>query len=367
VRIAIDASRTTLAQRTGTENYALQLLRALLPLAQAHQVDLFFRTPPPSDLFPAWPHVRQRVLPLQRGWTHIAWAAALWRGRYAVAWTPAHTLPFFFPRRAVFTAHDLGYLTFPDAHPPHQRAYLDLTTRYSACRATLVMADSQATASDLTHHYHIPPEKIRVVYPGVDERLAPSSFSAIEAVRAKYSLPPRYFLFIGTLQPRKNIARLVQAYALWRSQYKQQTEEVGLVLGGKQGWLFDPTWTEGVAGVQTLGYVAEEDLAPLYSGALAFVFPSLYEGFGFPILEAMLCETPVLCADTSSLPELAEGAALLVNPLHVEAIAQGMHALASDADLRGRLAARGQVQVQRFTWQNAARQALTVLEEAGQV
>ena len=179
-----------------------------------------------------------------------------------------------------------------------------------------MLADSQATADDLMRFYGTPAAKIRVVYPGVD---APP-IGDVAAVRAKYGLPERYFLFLGTLQPRKNIARIVQAYSRWRAAHPD--DPAALVLAGGQGWLYDPAWTAGVDGVILPGYVDDADKGALYAGALALVFPSLYEGFGFPVLEAMHCGTPVICSNTSSLPELAGDAALLVDPLDVDAMAE---------------------------------------------
>src|SRR5690606_36354608 len=182
----------------------------------------------------------------------------------------------------------------------------------------------------------------------------------IDAVRRKYNLPERYWLYIGTLQPRKNIVRLVQAYAKWRS----ADDSAGLVLAGAKGWLFDPAWVEGVEGVHMPGYIDDADKGALYVGAIALVFPSLYEGFGFPVLEAMGCGCPVICSSTSSLPELAGDAAMLVDPLDVDAIAAAMTQVAGDAELRASLAARGAEQARRFTWDAAARAALGALEAA---
>lgn len=359
--IAVDASRTTVARSTGTEYYALALLRAVIAANEArqqpHTLHLFFRDAPSPDLFPHSAHVRSHVIPFARLWTHLRFAAALWRLHPDLTFVPAHTLPFFFPGRAAVTVHDLGYCVFPQAHPAMQRRYLHLTTRYSAARAARILADSAATAEDLTRWYGTPSAKIRVVYPGVD---APP-LNAVD-VRAKYGLPARYFLFLGTLQPRKNIARIVQAYARWRAAHSQQ--EIGLVLAGGRGWLFDSAWVEGVPGVLLPGYVDEPDKGALIGGAEMLVFPSLYEGFGFPALEAMHCGTPVLTSRSSSLPELVGAAGLLVDPEDVEAIAAGMAQLTEDEALRARLVAQGRVQAARFTWEAAGQQALRALEEA---
>ncbi len=360
MRIAIDASRTTAARVTGTERYALEAIRALIRLNTSHEITLYFRDAPPPDQFPPSAQVMQRVIPFRRAWTHLRFAAALTADRPDIAWVPAHTLPLLFPGRAAVTVHDLGYKLFPEAHPLRQRRYLDWTTAHSARRAAVVFADSHATARDLTHFYGTPEAKIRVVYPGVD---APP-VGDIQAVRARYRLPERYFLFLGTLQPRKNIERIARAYAQWRATHSG--EDVGLVLAGAQGWLFDPAWTAGVEGITLTGYVDDTDRGALYAGALALVFPSLYEGFGFPAVEAMSCGTPVLASSTSSLPELVGDAGLLVDPLNTDEIANGMAQLSDDLTIRQQFAERGRAQAAQFTWEAAARGILAGLEGAAQ-
>lgn len=361
MRIAIDASRTVVRRVTGTEHYAIQLISALIRSNTQHTITLYFRDPPPPDLFPASPRVEHRVLAQRRLWTHTAFAAALWRDRPDVTWVPAHTLPLVMPGRAVVTVHDLGFRYFPGAHPGWPRLYLNLSTAYSVRRARLILADSQATADDVTRFYGTDSAKLRVVYPGVE----PSPIGSVEAVRAKYGLPQRYFLFIGTLQPRKNIARIVQAYARWRQAHPG--DKTGLVLAGGQGWLFDPAWVTDIDGVVLPGYIDEADKGVLYAGALALVFPSLYEGFGFPVIEAMHSRTPVICSNTSSLPELAGDAALLVDPLDIEAIAAALARIAADNTLRETLRMRGVTQAQRFTWDDAATATLSALEDAATI
>jgi len=355
LNIAIDASRTTVVRWTGTEHYSLQIIRHLIDINTSHQLHLYFRDDPSPDLFPNQHNVTQHVIPFPRAWTHLRFAQQIFRDRPDVTFVPAHTLPFVFPGRAVATVHDLGFKYFPEAHPLDQRLYLDLTTRYSANRARIVLADSQATANDLAWFYGIRPEKTRVVYPGVD----PLEIGDVAAVRQTYDLPERYFLFIGTLQPRKNIARLVQAFDLWQEQ--NPTEGIGLVLAGGQGWLYDPSWTADIPNITLTGYIDETDKGALYAGAIALVFPSLYEGFGFPVLEAMGCGTPVIASNTSSLPELVGDAGLLVDPLDIESIANAMTQIASDEEMRANFIQRGKAQVKQFTWDAAARAALNAL------
>ncbi len=361
MRIAIDASRTTLARRTGTERYALALLRALLALDTPHQFSLYFRDQPAEGLLPAGPSIEQRVIHVPRLWTHTGFAAALWQTRPDVTFVPAHSLPAVFPGPAVVTVHDLGYHFFPEAHPGWPRRYLAWSTRYSARRARVILADSAATRRDLAVSYGVPSDKIRVVYPGVDETLSRVTDPAEMArVRRRYTLPEQYLFYVGTLQPRKNIARLAQAYrqsGVW-------ADGIGLVLAGARGWLYDPAWTAGVPGLIETGYVADKDMAALYSGALALVFPSLYEGFGFPVAEAMRCGTPVITSNTSSLPELAGEAALTVDPLDVAALADAIRRVTNDAALRARMVEMGYAHAAQFTWAAAARATLAALEQA---
>ena len=198
--------------------------------------------------------------------------------------------------------------------------------------------------------------KIHVVYPGVDPPLVQDA----GGIRAKYGLPDRYFLFIGTLQPRKNIHRIVQAFAQWQSANPQ--DQTGLVLAGGKGWLYDEAWAKDVAGVVVTGYIDEEDKGVLLSKAVGLVFPTLHEGFGFPVIEAMHCGIPVIASNTSSLPELVGDAGLLVDPLDVNAITDAMQVLVGDRRLREELIMKGKQRAEQFTWQRAAEQTIQILE-----
>jgi len=366
LRIAIDASRATSARPTGTEYYARRLIQSLISANESRQTPdhytLYFRDEPPPDLFPDSAYVDAIVLRAPRLWTHLRWARALWKAKPDITFVPAHTLPFVFPGAGIVSIHDLGYKHFPTAHPVMQRAYLDITTRYSQARAAIVLADSQATAADLGRYYYTRAEKIRVVYPGFD---APDkkSAAAIDAVRAKHRLPQRYFAFVGTLQPRKNIRRLVQAFARWRR--GRDDDETGLVLAGAKGWLFDEAWLDGASNVLVTGYMDEADKVALLAGAIALVFPSLYEGFGFPALEAMHCGAPVIASNTSSLPEVVGDAGLLVNPEDVAEIAAAMSRCSDDLALRRQLIERGFKRAERFDWEAAAAQVIDAFHETG--
>ena len=369
--IGIDASRAVATYRTGTENYALHLIRELLAVGGEHRFRLYFRQAPPAGLFP--PGAEERVIPFPRLWTHVALSREMLAHPPDLLFVPSHVLPLARPRRSVVTVHDLGYHYHPEAHTAWQNVYLRWSTRHNARSATRVLADSEATRRDLVNYYHTPPDRIAVVYPGRDETLAPVSDPALLAgVRARYGLADPYLLYVGTLQPRKNLVRLVQAFsrlpALLAGQ-EQPPHLPGLVLAGMKGWLHDEIVSQvralGLEGQVLLpGYVPEDDLPALLSGALAFVFPSLYEGFGLPVLEAMACGTPVICSNTSSLPEVAGDAALLVDPHDVESLARAMLRLLMNGHLRSELAARGLEQARRFSWRRCARETLAVLEAA---
>ena len=366
--IGIDASRSVAQQRTGTENYSLNLLRHLLALQSDHHYRLYFNRPPSYDLrletYNLQPTTYNlRVMPFPRLWTHLRLSWEMARHPPDLLFVPAHVLPIVHPRRSVVTVHDLGYLYYPEAHRLLDRAYLDLSTRYNARAAAHLIADSSATKRDLIERYGTEPDKITVIYPGYDKATfrPVRDDEAIEAVKAGYDIAGDYILFVGTLQPRKNLTRLIEAY------WKLEARSWKLVIAGKKGWLYQEIFRRveelGLEGkVVFTDYVPEGDLPALLSGARLFVFPSLYEGFGMPVLEAMACGTPVVCSNTSSLPEVAGDAALLVDPLEVEELAAAMERVLADEELRAGLIERGFEQVRKFSWEKCARETLDVLE-----
>jgi glycosyltransferase involved in cell wall biosynthesis len=368
--IGIDASRAVTRQRTGTEAYAYFLIQALIPLAaqRGHQLRLYFNQPPPPHLFPNADFIEQVVIPFPRLWTHVRLAWELQRRPPEVFFTPAHVIPFTYRSPSVATVHDLGYHHFPESHPPRQLAYLRWSTRHNGRTAHTIIADSQATKEDLVRLDEVAPDKIEVVYPGIDPTLRPlSDRKKVTAVLQKYNITPPYLLFISTLQPRKNLERLIQAYAAADLPHQ-------LVLAGKIGWLAEPILAEinnqssiinRQLSIVTPGFIDDDDKAALLSGATALLYPSLYEGFGFPVLEAQACGVPVLCANSSSLPEVAGAAALLVEPEDTEAITNAIQRLVTDPLLRHELALSGLENVRRFTWEKTAVQVLDILEKAG--
>ena len=373
--IGIDASRALRPQRTGTERYALEIIQHLLalPAARQHQWRLYVDQQPALDHLLAAAHLPTHatltLLPRRRMWTHRALAAEVLAHPPNVLFVPSHLLPLVLPHHrlppAVVTIHDLGYYHFPAAHPWQQRLYVDWGTRWSAWAATRVLAISHATATDLQGIIKTPAEKIAVVHEGASNLPIPNA-AAMAAVGARYALPAAYMLYVGTLQPRKNLARLITAY---EQLCARGDAEFDLVLAGNAGWLSEAIVAQArqsphAARIHLLGYVPDVDLAALLAGARAFLYPSLYEGFGLPILEAQSLGVAVMSGKGSSLPEVAGDAALYVDPTDIEAIAQAMLRLSQDETLRQELIAAGQRNVQRFSWEKAAAETLAVLETA---
>lgn len=355
--LGIDASRAVTTQRTGTEAYAYFLIRALIPLASEYglRLRLYFNQPPPADLFPHADHVETVNIPFARLWTHVRLAQELRRHPPDLFFTPAHVIPWTYRHASCATIHDLGYHYFPEAHTRRQSLYLRWSTRHNCRVSDFVIADSLATKNDLVSLYALDPEHVQVVYPGIDPDLKPvTDVEALTAVQYKFGITAPYLLYIGTLQPRKNLLRLIQAYA-------QSNIQHALVIAGKKGWLSQPileaVWALPLSIQQRIllpGFVAEEDKAALLSGAAALLFPSLYEGFGFPVLEGQACGVPVLTSNSSSLPEVAGNGALLVDPLDTNQITAGLQRIVEDEALRTELVQHGFENVGRFTWQETA-------------
>ncbi len=278
-----------------------------------------------------------------------------------------HATDFVLPpsdaRHKLLTVHDLAFLFHPDAAMPSLHRYLNVVVPRSVKRADHILADSQNTADDLHKEWQVPIERITVVQGAVDHaRYRPIDDDAAKArVRAKYDIGDGPFILgLSRLEPRKNFSRLIRAY-------HQAREEAGLphklIIGGGKGWLYD----EIFATVQDLGltesvhlpgFINEADLPVLYNAAEFFAYPSLYEGFGLPVIEALACGTPVLTADNSCLPEAGGLGAHYVDAQDVNSIAAGLIKLATDADERQRLRAMGLIHAAQFTWGNSAEQLL---------
>jgi glycosyltransferase involved in cell wall biosynthesis len=370
--IGIDASRAVALQRTGTENYSLYLIRALIELGAEHRFRLYFNQAPNPGLFTEYVKVEHRVIPFPRLWTQLRLAAETALHPPDVLFVPSHVVPFVHPRRCVVTIHDLGYLYYAQAHTRFQRWHLGWTTKFNARTAQRIIADSQATSNDLQKSYHVAGNKVVVAYPSGAGELHPVTDTAVlQQCRQRYRTGSQYLLYVGSLQPRKNLPTLVRAFGA-AVRAKAIDPSIRLVLAGKQGWL--PEDLGGIASdegvkdrVELPGYVPDTDLSALLSGALAYILPSYYEGFGLPVLEAMACGTPVICSDVSSLPEVAGDAAMLVDPHDIAGLAHAMTRICNDPILRQTLIQLGLQRAKTFSWQTCARTVMDVLETVGKI
>jgi glycosyltransferase involved in cell wall biosynthesis len=369
--IGIDASRAVLAQRTGTEHYSAALLRALaqLPEARSREIVLYVNLSSKRkaierlgfDLPAAW---RVRAIPFPRLWTHARLSWEMLTRPPRTLFVPSHVVPLWHPRRTVVTVHDLGYLEYPQAHTRLSRLYLHFSTWFSAHAAGRVIAISEATKRDLVKRYGIKPGKIAVIYHGRDPIFTPvTDKGKIENTLARYGITQPYFIHVGTLQPRKNLGVLVEAWDMLRAGMEQPPM---LLLAGKRGWLyeslFESVQSRGLGDlVKFADYVERDDLPALYSGALALTFPSLYEGFGLPALEAMSCGTPVLASTASSVPEVVGDAGILLDPKDAGVWADAVERVMRDDALRTELSRKGLGRAAQFTWERCARQTWSVV------
>ena len=355
-------------QGGGIGRYVRELTAALARLDTTTDYRLFVAGARRSQL-PAPPGVNFEWRPTSvhpRNWARIWHRARIplpiesITGRISLLHATDFTLPPTLPGvRTILTVHDLSFVRIPETASPALKAYLDVVVPRSVRRADHVLADSEATRDDLIALYGTPSGKITVLWCGVDSRFAPVEDKAVlQRVRETYHLPDvPFILTVGTVQPRKNYSRLIEAV----SRLRQTEPDIQLVIAGGRGWLEDPIYRTLDAlnmrdAVLFTGFAADEDLPALYTLARAVALPSLYEGFGLPVLEAMACGTPVVTSNVSSLPEVAGEAALTINPLHVDELTDALQRVTTDEALRATLRERGFARTAAFTWERAALQ-----------
>ncbi|MGQ9517297.1 MAG: glycosyltransferase family 4 protein [Anaerolineae bacterium] len=354
-------------QAAGIGRLTRHLVRAAVPLLAEHDITLFVAGPMPAahPEREGWPanvrivdtRLSERALTILWHRAGLPLPAEIWAGRGDLFHATDFVLP---PTLApgIVTVHDLSFLRFPECAHPNLRRYLMGAVPRSLKRAARILADSQAAREDLVQLLGVPAEKIAVVYGGVEERFSPAPEPALDAeLVERYELRAPYILSLGTLEPRKNYVRLLRAY-------ERAWEEAGgdfpvLVIAGGKGWLYEEIFEAHRSlrardHVRFLGFVEDRVLPALYRRAWLFVYPSLYEGFGLPPLEAMACGCPVACSNSSSLPEVVGDAALTFDPLDEVALAGVLRRGVEDSELRERLRAAGLARASQFTWAKAA-------------
>jgi glycosyltransferase involved in cell wall biosynthesis len=370
VRITIDLSAAA-RRHAGLGRYAQELTAALLALpsgdayyALVHSVGPAERLPPPLDTLP------MRRIPLDaKPWRLGVLLASFARlpldhvvGPCDLFHATEHLLPPLHRARSVLTVHDLIFRFFPEHHLPLNRWYLTLMMPRFLRAADAIIAVSEQTRRDLSALYGVAPERVWVIPEGVNPRFRPPDHpAAVTALRERLGLPERFILYLGTIEPRKNLLTLLEAYRALVA----AGETADLVIAGRRGWLFAPVFARvrelGLEQrVHFTGWIAEEDLPLLLAAARVFAFPSEYEGFGLPPLEAMAVGTPVVAANAAALPEVVGDAGLLVPPRDVAALVAALQRVLSDAELARTLRARGLARARRFSWEKAALETLAV-------
>jgi glycosyltransferase involved in cell wall biosynthesis len=358
--VGVNAHLLSLAEgyrSAGITSYIFHLLRHLPGIAKEMEYTVFLS----EKRYVGEPglQLQRSRLPTNLPPVRILWEQALlpWivqREALDLVHTTAFVGPLASSCPFVVTVHDLSFLFFPQSFRSLRRSYLRVFARMSVRQARRVIAVSESTKNDLVKIYGISPAKIDVVYNGVDASFQPLPADRVASFRQQNRLPDRFILFVGTLEPRKNIVRLIEAYA------KLPKERLPLLLVGGKGWFYDEIFARvealGLTGeVHFVGFVPAEDLPLWYNAADLFVYPSIYEGFGLPPLEAMACGTAVITSTASSLPEVVGKAGRLVDPTDTDALAGAMAQVLGNRDVQQELEAAGLVQAAGFSWESAAR------------
>lgn len=369
MRVGINAhllSSEASYRRAGIHQYIAQTV-AHLPMDAGWEYVVFTRHVPDwlsqgnrRGVASRWP-TEQRLARIL--WEQMAWP--LLNGRYQIdlLHSMAFVTPFVNRRPAVVTVYDLSFMHFPEAFPRLQQWYLASQTHRSCQQARRIITISESGRQDVARFFNVPLNRIDLVYPGVGAQYRPLPIEQVDAFRHKNGLPDKFLLHVGTLQPRKNIPILLEALA------RLKQSDVHLYLVGGKGWLFDEIFARVVAlGLQDqvhfTGYVADEDLPFWYNAATLLIFPSLYEGFGMPIVEAMACGTAVICADSSSLPEAGGTAAVLFDPHDAQGLADRITAVLHNPTQQATMQAEGYNQAQKFSWQQSGQATAAVYQRA---
>jgi glycosyltransferase involved in cell wall biosynthesis len=374
MHIAINAhllAHTRTFRRAGVSNYVEALLHGLGAIDRQNRYSVYttrglgaraLGLPPNFRVRPSrLPTINPRV---RIPWEQLLAPALLRLGRADVYHGVLNVMPLASPVPSVVTIHDLSPFLFPQTFRRVNRIYTRWAIRVACRRAARILAVSEFTKQEIVRWMRVPPERVVVTYNAADDRFAPPSAEELAIFRRQKGLPERFVLFLGTLEPRKNLPLLLDAYAM-----VARSIDAPLLIAGSQGWLYEPVLAKaeqlGLGDrLRFVGYVDQADQHLWYAAATVFAFPSLYEGFGMPPLEAMASGTPVVVSSSSSLPEVVGDAGLVVSPSDPEELADALHRVVTDETLRAELRMRGLAQARRFSWRNTAERTLEVYREA---
>jgi glycosyltransferase involved in cell wall biosynthesis len=370
MRIAINAADLDHSNIDGTRIYIWNLLKNFGRLDKDDRFLIYHKGEFNTDLgLPHFPNyeIIQKSFPFW--WTQTRFSWEIFRAKPDVLFMPMHSLPFLRSQKTktVVTIHDLAFKFFPNHFPRKDLRRLNWFTDYAVKNSDKIIAISNSTKNDLLHVYpSLKPEKIKVIYHGFD----PSIFNKdrtdeqIQKTKIKYKIPySKYIIFVGTIQPRKNIEVLLEAFK--KLKFNDIYKDFGLVIAGCPGWMTETTIEKikKTPGAVMTGKFKTKDLPSLLGGAEAFVLPSLYEGFGLPALEAMACGTPVIASKNSSLTEIVSDAGILIDPTSADELAQKLMQIIDDSDLKKELKEKGLARTRDFSWEKCAEETLEWLKQ----
>ncbi len=367
--IGIDGNEANVGTKVGIGQYASELLKQFYTLKPKDiQFRVYLKSEPQEHLPTASDNWQYTVVKPPKFWTQFGLPLHLYttRNKPDIFFSPTHYAPRFCPVPSVISIMDMSFEYFPELFAKKDLHQLQSWTRYSAKNAAKILTISEASKNDIIKFYGIDKSKITVTYLGVREDLEEGKTISMDTLNEKYKVNTKYILFVGTLQPRKNIERLIEAYSLLKS--KSKDFEYSLVIIGKKGWLYEPILAAPKKynvedSVKFLDFVPDEDMPAFYKNATCYVLPSLYEGFGLPVLEAMKYDCPVITSNVSSLPEAGGEAAVYCDPTNIQDIADKIEKVVSDENLRTEMIQKGKEQRKKFSWEKTAKQTLEALQE----
>lgn len=378
MRIWIDGYEANQLSRVGSGQYAFEVIRNLEKIDDKNEYTILLPGKPLNDLPKPRKYWKYKLLKPSRLWTRITLPASLYlsKNKPDLIFSPTHYIPRFSPVKRICTIFDLAYLHFPELFPKKDLWQLKNWSKFSIENADKIFAISEFTKKDIVKNYGINPEKIVVTPLGYDNEVFKpvNNKQKIKSALEKYAIKKVFIIYIGTIQPRKNLVRLIEAFSRVGGGQDFRGESLQLVIVGKtteegrKGWMFEdilkaPRQMGIEEKVNFTGFVPVEELPSLLSGATAFILPSLWEGFGIPVLEAFACGTPVITSNVSSLPEVVGEAGLLVNPYSLDQIEQAIRTVTTDKKLRTKLSKLGLNQAKKFSWEKCAKEILRTFDQ----
>lgn len=361
--IGIDGNEANEERKVGIGEYAYELLKQFNKLKNQNiKFNIYLKSPPRADMPPPSSNFSYKIITPRKMWTQFALPISLFLGkRPDVFFTPSHYAPRISPVPTVVSIMDLSFIKFPDLFAKKDLYQLKNWTSYSAKNARKILTISEYSKNDIINEYKKDAKDVIVTHLGIKPTISLNKSSNMNDLKKKFGINKEYILFVGTIQPRKNIEKLIKAFS-------KIDKDIQLVIVGKKGWLYEdilkaPEKYRVENKVKFLDFVDDEELPILYKNALCFVLPSLYEGFGLPVLEAMKNSCPVLISNVSSLPEAGGDAAEYFDPEDVTEISKKIEKVIGDKNLREEMIKKGLAQVKKFSWEKTAKETLKVLEE----